>query len=117
MVVVGCGGDRDAGKRPMMARIAAQYAYRSIFTSDNPRTEDPDRILDDMEAGLKLEERSRSLRIADRKEAIKTACHLAEVGDIVLVAGKGHENYQEIDGQRHPFSDLEVLTEQLNSTA
>jgi UDP-N-acetylmuramoyl-L-alanyl-D-glutamate--2,6-diaminopimelate ligase len=117
MVVVGCGGDRDAGKRPMMAQIAARYAHRSIFTADNPRTEAPDRILDDMEAGLELDERSRTLRIADRKEAIKTACHLAEVGDIVLVAGKGHENYQEIDGKRHPFSDLEVLAEQLNSPA
>ena len=117
MVVVGCGGDRDTGKRPMMAQIAARYAHRSIFTADNPRTEDPDKILDDMEAGLEMEERSRTLRIANRKEAIKTACHLAVAGDIVLVAGKGHENYQEIDGERHPFSDLEVLTEQLNSSA
>lgn len=108
-MVVGCGGNRDTGKRPIMAQIAVKYGNRSVFTADNPRFEDPEDILDQMEAGLDLSQRSRVFRIADRKEAIKTACHLAEMGDVVLIAGKGHESYQEIQGIKHPFSDLEVL--------
>jgi UDP-N-acetylmuramoyl-L-alanyl-D-glutamate--2,6-diaminopimelate ligase len=113
LVVVGCGGDRDKGKRPEMAKIAVQYADKCLFTSDNPRTEDPDAILDDMEAGLDIAQRNQVLRISDRKEAIRTACHLALPGDVILVAGKGHENYQEIHGVKHPFDDLLVLRETL----
>jgi UDP-N-acetylmuramoyl-L-alanyl-D-glutamate--2,6-diaminopimelate ligase len=108
-IVVGCGGNRDAGKRPEMARISVRYAHRSVFTSDNPRDEDPKAILDDMEAGLEMEERSRVLRVEDRKEAIRTACMLAEAGDVVLIAGKGHETYQEIKGERIAFDDMAVL--------
>jgi len=111
IVVIGCGGNRDKGKRPEMAKVSVEFANRSIFTSDNPRNEDPEAILDDMEAGLDMAERSRVLRISDRKQAIKAAVMMAEPGDVVLVAGKGHENYQEIQGVKHAFDDLEVLTE------
>lgn len=109
IVVVGCGGDRDALKRPIMARIGAQGCDRLILTSDNPRTEDPDAILDQMEAGLSDEERSNAVRITDRRQAIKSACMMAQKGDIILVAGKGHEKYQEINGVRHHFDDKEEL--------
>ena len=111
IIVIGCGGNRDKGKRPEMAKVSVEFANRSIFTSDNPRNEDPEAILDDMEAGLDMAERSRVLRISDRKQAIKAAVMMAEPGDVVLVAGKGHENYQEIQGVKHAFDDLEVLTE------
>jgi UDP-N-acetylmuramoyl-L-alanyl-D-glutamate--2,6-diaminopimelate ligase len=114
LIVVGCGGDRDKGKRPEMARIAARYANKCVFTSDNPRSEDPEAILDDMESGLNMVERSQVLRITDRREAIKTACHLAQAGDVILIAGKGHETYQEIKGVKHPFDDLQVLRETLD---
>lgn len=109
--VVGCGGDRDKTKRPIMARIAAEKSDTVIFTSDNPRTEDPEAILDDMEKGITPELSSKTLRITDRKEAIKTAVKLARPGDIILVAGKGHENFQEIMGVKTPFDDKKFLTE------
>ena len=105
ITVVGCGGDRDAAKRPVMARSATAGSDRVILTSDNPRSEDPAAILRDMEQGLDPIEKRKCLSIVDRREAIRTAAALAEPGDIVLVAGKGHETYQEIQGERHPFDD------------
>ena len=115
IVVVGCGGDRDALKRPEMASIAAEMCNTLILTSDNPRTEDPERILDDMEAGLNTAQKNASLRISDRRQAIKTACAMARPGDIILVAGKGHEKYQEVNGVRHHFDDKEELNNILNT--
>ena len=115
IVVVGCGGDRDALKRPIMARIAAEMCHSLILTSDNPRTEDPEHILDDMEAGLNIAQKESTLRITDRRQAIKTACSLANTGDIILVAGKGHEKYQEINGVRNHFDDKEELNKILNN--
>lgn len=109
IVVVGCGGDRDALKRPVMAKIAVDLCNTLILTSDNPRTEDPEKILDDMENGLTDAQKRQVLRISNRREAIKTACTLAKSGDIILVAGKGHEKYQEINGVRHHFDDREEL--------
>ena len=111
ITVVGCGGNRDAQKRPVMARSAADGSDRVILTSDNPRDEDPAQILRDMEAGLDPIEKRKCLSIVDRREAIRTAAALAEPGDIVLVAGKGHETYQEILGDRHPFDDRLELKE------
>lgn len=111
ITIIGCGGDRDKTKRPLMAEVACEHSDKAILTADNPRTENPDAILDDMVAGLSMAHRRKMLRIADRKEAIKTACTLAEMEDIVLVAGKGHETYQEINGVRHHFDDREVLKE------
>ena len=111
ITVVGCGGDRDRTKRPVMATVACEHSDRTIFTSDNPRSEDPVDILKDMDAGIPLKARARSLTIADRREAIKTAVSLARPEDIVLVAGKGHEKYQEIKGVKHPFDDKAVLEE------
>jgi len=107
--VVGCGGNRDATKRPVMAQTACDYSDRAIFTSDNPRDEDPISILQMMEAGLSSSARKKYLTVPDRKEAIKTAVALAQSGDIILIAGKGHEKYQEIKGVKHPFDDKEVL--------
>src|SRR5574344_744017 len=109
IVVVGCGGDRDPLKRPIMAKIASEHCDRLVLTSDNPRTEDPDAILDEMETGLSLTQKSATVRITDRRQAIKTACMMARDGDIVLVAGKGHEKYQEVNGVRHHFDDREEL--------
>jgi UDP-N-acetylmuramoyl-L-alanyl-D-glutamate--2,6-diaminopimelate ligase len=109
ITVVGCGGDRDAAKRPIMAEVACEHSDKTILTSDNPRSEDPEHILNEMEAGLSFAQKRKALRITDRKEAIKTACTLAQPEDIILVAGKGHETYQEIKGVRHPFDDREVL--------
>jgi UDP-N-acetylmuramoyl-L-alanyl-D-glutamate--2,6-diaminopimelate ligase len=109
ITVVGAGGDRDRTKRPKMAAISAEGSSRTILTSDNPRSEDPEKILDDMEAGLLPELRRRTLRIADRREAIKAAVMFAEKGDVILVAGKGHETYQEIKGVKHHFDDREEL--------
>jgi UDP-N-acetylmuramoyl-L-alanyl-D-glutamate--2,6-diaminopimelate ligase len=106
--VVGCGGDRDRGKRPLMARIAATYSDRVFLTSDNPRTEDPQRILEDMLAGIKDVDPGRYQVIVDRKEAIEKAIQEAQAGDVVLIAGKGHETYQEINGVRYDFDDREV---------
>lgn len=111
ITVVGCGGDRDRTKRPVMARVACEYSDRAIFTSDNPRSEDPQEILKEMEAGLEPAARRKYLIIADRKEAIKTAISLAKPEDIILIAGKGHEKYQEIKGVKHHFDDKEVVME------
>ncbi|MEZ5018310.1 MAG: UDP-N-acetylmuramoyl-L-alanyl-D-glutamate--2,6-diaminopimelate ligase [Flavipsychrobacter sp.] len=111
ITVVGCGGDRDKAKRPIMAEVATEHSDKAILTSDNPRSEDPEVILNEMEAGVSITNRRKVLRIADRKEAIKTACSLAQPEDIVLVAGKGHEAYQEIKGVRHHFDDKEILEE------
>lgn len=107
--VVGCGGDRDTTKRPEMAQIALKMSDRLILTSDNPRTEDPEKILDDMEAGLSCGEKGLVVRIADRRSAIKTAVMMAREGDIILVAGKGHEKYQDVGGVKYHFDDVEEL--------
>jgi UDP-N-acetylmuramoyl-L-alanyl-D-glutamate--2,6-diaminopimelate ligase len=115
ITVIGCGGDRDKSKRPVMAQVACDWSDKVILTSDNPRTEDPLEILKEMEAGVSPSNKRKTLIIADRREAIKTACHLARRGDIILVAGKGHEKYQEINGVRQHFDDKEILKEQLNS--
>lgn len=114
ITVVGAGGDRDRTKRPAMAAIAASGSDILILTSDNPRTEDPERILDDMEAGLDPAMRKKSLRIADRRSAIRTAVKMAQRGDLILVAGKGHETYQEVHGIRHHFDDREELATAFN---
>ncbi len=111
--IVGCGGDRDKTKRPVMAKIAAMHADQVILTSDNPRTENPDTILDQMWAGVSEEKQDIVLRITDRREAIRTGVMMAKAGDILLVAGKGHEKYQEINGHRYPFDDKKVLAEAL----
>ncbi len=111
ITLVGCGGDRDSTKRPIMADIAAQFSNKVILTSDNPRSEDPEEILNQMQKGIDPVAAKKTLRITDRKEAIKTACTLAKQGDIILVAGKGHEKYQEIKGVKHPFDDFEILKE------
>ena len=113
LTVIGCGGDRDRDKRPAMAKVAATLSDLTILTSDNPRTEEPVAIINEMAAGLSLDELKNTLRITDRKEAIRTACHLVKEGDILLVAGKGHEPYQEIMGVRYPFDDKKILRESL----
>lgn len=109
--IVGCGGDRDKSKRPKMAQIAASQSDFAILTSDNPRSEDPEQILKEMEVGVLPQDNKKTLKITDRREAIKTAFQLAEKGDILLIAGKGHENYQEIKGVKHHFDDLETAIE------
>ena len=109
ITVVGCGGDRDQTKRPKMAHIASQLSSQAIFTSDNPRTENPQTILDEMEVGVASENYRKTLTVLDRRQAIKTACKLSEAGDIILIAGKGHEDYQEINGVRAHFDDLEEV--------
>lgn len=114
ITVIGCGGDRDKTKRPIMARVACDWSDKVILTSDNPRTENPQTIINEMETGVSPTNQRKVLSIIDRKEAIKTACHIAKPGDIILVAGKGHEKYQEINGERNHFDDKEVLNEQLN---
>jgi UDP-N-acetylmuramoyl-L-alanyl-D-glutamate--2,6-diaminopimelate ligase len=114
ITVVGAGGDRDSTKRPMMAKIAAELSDKVILTSDNPRSEDPEAILTDMTNGLDSEAARNVLSITNRREAIKTACIMAQSGDIILLAGKGHEKYQEINGVKHPFDDKEVITAFLN---
>ena len=113
ITVVGCGGDRDTTKRPEMAQIAARMSDKLILTSDNPRTEDPEKILNDMENGLSQEQKWNALRITDRHQAIRTACMIAKEGDIILVAGKGHEKYQEVNGVRNHFDDKEELRQWL----
>ncbi|NNF21475.1 MAG: UDP-N-acetylmuramoyl-L-alanyl-D-glutamate--2,6-diaminopimelate ligase [Saprospiraceae bacterium] len=110
ITVLGCGGNRDKGKRPQMASIAGKFSGTVILTSDNPRDEDPEVILDEMFEGVIEEKRNIVFRITNRKEAIKMACNLARRGDVILVAGKGHENYQEIKGQRFPFNDKKILS-------
>ncbi len=114
LTVVGCGGDRDSTKRPKMARIASQLSNQVIFTSDNPRSENPQAILDEMEVGVSPENYRKTLTVLDRRQAIKTACKLSETGDIILIAGKGHESYQEINGIRSHFDDLEEVTNCFN---
>jgi UDP-N-acetylmuramoyl-L-alanyl-D-glutamate--2,6-diaminopimelate ligase len=111
ITVVGCGGNRDKTKRPVMAKIAVQESNKVILTSDNPRFEDPNEILKEMQAGVGPSEIRKCLTIEDRREAIKTACMLSQKGDIILIAGKGHEDYQEIKGVKHHFDDAEVVTE------
>ena len=111
ITVVGCGGDRDKTKRPIMAEVACEYSDRVVFTSDNPRSEDALQILKDMEAGVNVVARKKYISIADRREAIKTAVSLSIKEDIVLVAGKGHEKYQDIKGVKHDFDDKKVLNE------
>ncbi len=109
--VFGCGGDRDKKKRPLMAEIACKLSDNVILTSDNPRSEEPSKIIRDMEKDLSPNHRKKVLALIDRKEAIKVACTIAESGDIILVAGKGHEKYQETKGQKEPFDDKKVLAE------
>ena len=114
ITIVGCGGDRDKTKRPRMADIASQLSGQSIFTSDNPRSENAQIIIDEMEAGVSAENFKKTLSVLDRKQAIKTACKLAKTGDIILIAGKGHEDYQEINGKKLYFNDLEEITNCFN---
>jgi UDP-N-acetylmuramoyl-L-alanyl-D-glutamate--2,6-diaminopimelate ligase len=109
ITVIGCGGDRDKTKRPMMANIASAMSNKVILTSDNPRSEDPIDIIADMEKGVEVQNQRKTLSIVDRKQAIKTACQLASFKDIILIAGKGHETYQEIKGVRHDFDDMQVV--------
>lgn len=111
ITVCGAGGNRDKGKRPQMAYEAARLSDKVIITSDNPRFEEPQDIINDMLAGLKEDQKSKVVSIVDRRDAIRTACMLAKKGDVILVAGKGHENYQEIKGVKHHFDDKEVLRE------
>lgn len=111
ITVVGCGGNRDKGKRPIMAQEAVHLSDRAILTSDNPRFEEPQAIIDDMVAGLDIVERKKAVCIVDRKEAIRTACMMAQSGDVILVAGKGHEDYQEIKGVKYHFDDREIVAE------
>ena len=115
ITVIGAGGNRDKGKRPIMAQEAVKSSNRVIITSDNPRFEEPQDIINDMLAGLTPEQQKNVIAITDRREAIKTACALAQKGDVIVVAGKGHENYQEIKGVKHHFDDKEVLNEILNA--
>lgn len=117
ITVCGAGGNRDKGKRPLMAKSAARASDKVIITSDNPRNERPEDIIQDMLQGLDKADMKRTLAITDRREAIRTACMLAEKGDVVLVAGKGHENYQEIQGVKHHFDDKEVLRDVFQSEA
>jgi len=111
ITIVGCGGDRDAAKRPVMAKIACELSDKVILTSDNPRSEDPTEIIHQMEKGVPVSEARKTLSIVDRKEAIKTAVSLAMPGDTILIAGKGHEKYQEIKGVRSPFDDKQILND------
>lgn len=114
ITVVGCGGNRDAAKRPIMADIASRLSDKVILTSDNPRNENPTTIIEEMKVGVSKVHLKKLLTIEDRKEAIRTACMLAETGDIILVAGKGHETYQEIKGVKHTFDDKKVIIEMFN---
>lgn len=114
ITVVGCGGDRDKTKRPVMAKIASELSTKAIFTSDNPRTENPETIIEEMEKGVEAQNFKKTISILDRKQAIKTACQFAQANDIILIAGKGHETYQEINGVRHDFDDLKIVKELLN---
>ena len=114
ITVVGCGGNRDTSKRPEMGQIASKLSDRVIFTSDNPRNEDPNAIIDAMDCGVEIQYKKKVLKITDRKEAIKTAILLSHPGDVILVAGKGHETYQEINGVKHPFDDKRIISELFN---
>ena len=114
ITVVGCGGDRDKTKRPIMADIASTLSDRIIITSDNPRTENPETIIAEMEQGVAPQNFNKTVSISDRKQAIKAACQLAQANDIILIAGKGHETYQEINGVRHDFDDMKIVKEMLD---
>ena len=114
ITVVGAGGNRDKTKRPIMAKVAAEMSDKVILTSDNPRNEEPMDIITDMKAGLDDKLLIKTIIQPDRREAIKTACMLARQGDIILIAGKGHETYQEIKGVKHHFSDMEVVASLFN---
>jgi len=114
ITVVGCGGNRDKAKRPVMGRIASQLSTQVVVTSDNPRNEDPQTIIEEIEAGIEAQNLRKSLSILDREQAIKAASKLANKGDIILIAGKGHETYQEVNGKRSHFDDYEQITNQLN---
>lgn len=116
ITVCGAGGNRDKGKRPLMAKEAAKWSDRVIITSDNPRFEDPQDIINDMLAGLDRDDMRKTISMVDRREAIKTACMLARPGDVILVAGKGHENYQDVKGVKHHFDDKEVLNEIIHNS-
>lgn len=111
ITVVGCGGNRDKAKRPIMASIATELSDKAILTSDNPRNEDANVIIEEMEQGIAAQNYKKALSITDRKQAIKTACQLAQPNDIILIAGKGHETYQEIQGVRHDFDDMKIVKE------
>jgi len=111
ITIVGCGGDRDRTKRPIMANIASTLSDKAIITSDNPRTEDPEAIIAEMEKGVEPQNFKKTISITDRKQAIKTACQLAQPNDIILIAGKGHETYQEIQGVRYDFDDMKIVKE------
>ena len=113
ITIVGCGGDRDKTKRPIMANIASTMSDKAIITSDNPRTENPETIIAEMEAGVEPQNFKKTISITDRKQAIKAACQLAQPNDIILIAGKGHETYQEIQGVRHDFDDMAIVKELL----
>jgi UDP-N-acetylmuramoyl-L-alanyl-D-glutamate--2,6-diaminopimelate ligase len=113
ITVVGCGGNRDKTKRPIMGAIAAELSDKVILTSDNPRNEDPDVIISEMEQGVAAQNLKKTVSITDRKQAIKTACQLAQPNDIILIAGKGHETYQEVNGVRHDFDDMKIIKEML----
>ena len=114
ITVVGCGGNRDKTKRPVMGDIASSLSSRVIFTSDNPRNEDPDLIIKEMISGVKLSNSNKTISISNRKEAIKAACQFAQSNDIILVAGKGHEAFQEINGVKNDFDDFDIVKELLN---
>ena len=111
LTVVGCGGDRDKQKRPIMAEVAVRYSDQVILTADNPRSENPESIIREMEEGIPVDDKNKVLSITNREQAIRTACKLARPGDFVLVAGKGHEKYQEINGVKYPFDDHQIITE------
>ncbi|MBT8283097.1 MAG: UDP-N-acetylmuramoyl-L-alanyl-D-glutamate--2,6-diaminopimelate ligase, partial [Muriicola sp.] len=113
ITVVGCGGDRDKSKRPVMGHIATSLSNKVIFTSDNPRTEQPGIIISEMEAGVEPQNSMKVLAIENRKQAIKTACQLADAQDIILLAGKGHETYQETNGNRTDFDDFKIIKQAL----
>jgi len=115
ITVVGCGGDRDSSKRPVMGYIASEMSNKAIFTSDNPRSESPSSIIQEMEAGVEMQNKQKILSIENRDQAIKTACQLALAKDIILVAGKGHETYQETNGKRIDFDDFKIIKSHLES--
>jgi UDP-N-acetylmuramoyl-L-alanyl-D-glutamate--2,6-diaminopimelate ligase len=111
ITVVGAGGNRDKAKRPVMGKIASDGSSRVIFTSDNPRDEEPQEIISQLMSGVETKQRNNVLAISDRQEAIRTACMLAQEADVILIAGKGHETYQEIKGKKYHFSDRQVVSE------
>lgn len=113
ITVVGCGGDRDRTKRPKMGKIAAALSTKVIFTSDNPRSEDPELIIEEIEKGVEPLDYKKTLSVTSRKQAIKTACQMASENDIILIAGKGHETYQEVNGKRTDFDDFKIVKELL----